>query len=355
MKMNASLSANELPAVYPKTSRILEHPDWIGKRWPRQLLRCLLHVYLHKVVGQDEGKISAVLIYMSRRRTASKLWQPGMDKRPWAPALGLACAFMLGEYYVSSAAISTLERRCNPPPPPGPSQEPVRVRRTHRTIGLSDRQKRERNTLIRGRNEVWAEKRLEQALDPQANADASDDESLIIVAEEVPSPSTVLVKTIQSLSPTSGAAFVKDYMSTNAKRSAEGQSGKEPKKPRPMVDLVAGLAFPVIFNKCLRELHRYNIYIPICFFTDKNLCLINAQVATLALITLFVTDTNTLLIKLGITEETMTRDQWNEACINMVEFYREVAGLKLPEHVRMRQHFGYLNQVENSETIFSAI
>ncbi|KAJ7070517.1 hypothetical protein C8F01DRAFT_1244254 [Mycena amicta] len=132
-----------------------------------------------------------------------------------------------------------------------------------------------------------------------------------------------------------------------------------------MVDLDAGMAFPVVFNECLQELHRYNIYIPICFYTDKNLRLMNAQAATLPRICINppegstqkiqVVDTNALLIKLGITEETMTRDQWKEVCINVVEFYREVAGLELPEHVRMRQHFGYLNQVKNSETIFPAI
>ncbi|KAJ7048924.1 hypothetical protein C8F01DRAFT_1094277 [Mycena amicta] len=260
------------------------------------------------------------------------------------------------------------------PPPDQPPPVPPRARRTHLNPaveialrGLSLRQKKEENSEIEKRNETRAGQRLRHARAPEEEHDASDDESLITVPPDVNSPSRDLAKDIQAMSPDTGARLLKHMLALQSSKRAGSDDEDEPKtdakKPRVPVKLTPGMALPLVFNDCLLPLLKFGVYMPASLFTTRNLEYINANANSLLLVSLNpvagvkkpkVINVEDLLRRLGLQEEDMTRDQWTEAVMNMVDFVARACGEGSVEHERLKEHFGFFANMEDAETTFPA-
>ncbi|KAJ7237352.1 hypothetical protein C8J57DRAFT_1568460 [Mycena rebaudengoi] len=229
--------------------------------------------------------------------------------------------------------------------------------------------KRSKNKEIEARN---AERNLQHAKHlaaPNTYADASDVESLITVASnEATSPATRTHKILGLLSPTSARDYIRNHLLGKDKRPREEETVEAPKatkKVREEIVPQSGMSLPVAFHSLLRELYDHEAYLPLSLFTSKNLELISASFATIALRKLnapgpglkqpSVLDTEAFEEKV-LREEVMGRAQWLEAAANFLTFLESVTGdPESSQCIRWHAHFGFFNSVSNKEVTFPAV
>ncbi|KAK7041247.1 hypothetical protein R3P38DRAFT_2768608 [Favolaschia claudopus] len=200
-------------------------------------------------------------------------------------------------------------------PPPAPE----RHRRTHTSAavisvlqGLPLTVKKKKNAEIVERNAERALKRVQHAENPTAYpADASDDESIITLPKEEPSPASALHDAIRNkLSPNSGKTVLRTYGDY-----------------RP-----PDMSLPLVFHSCLIELYTNFIHIPLSVFTSPSLSLINANAPTMDTVKLNAAALGEKQIRVMSTatfEATVLREaemdgaQWTEAAYNMISFTKK--------------------------------
>lgn len=258
---------------------------------------------------------------------------------------------------------------------------PVRVRKTHisaRVIEglkkLSRGEKTRRNKSIDDRNTVRELERAKHEQDPLKYPSVpSADSSLVTVsdagADDTLSPSSRLAKALASVSPSGAAALIRAMGLFKRGRDADDNArpSKRTRELRPEVDILPGMAPPVVFHPLLKELWLNDIHIPLSLLTSPSLKTINANASTIELPKHNASrdDLNPKGLKLldtaafernYLAEAKLDRGQWQEAAQNFVAFIAEISGDEHgPESTRWHSHFGFFDNVEDAEQNFPAV
>ncbi|KAJ7752253.1 hypothetical protein DFH07DRAFT_774542 [Mycena maculata] len=272
--------------------------------------------------------------------------------------------------------MSTTSTPAGPGGSGGPTVPPICTRRTHTSAAVSaalknlpKASKRSKNVDIEGRNAERVLKHAQHVSDVSAFPDdASDAESLISVSddEDTLSPASHLYNSMSKMSPGSAKAVLHLMQANKHPRDADDAKTEKPaqKKACTEITIAPGMSLPIVFHSCIRELYKYDIYMPLSMFTTPNLLAINTNATTMHMAKLNPPNTGDKQIRVIDTdvfeqkiqaELSLDRAQWTEAARNYVNFISLVEGAGSSAEARWNAHFAFFQNSPDAADIFPAI